>query len=75
MIIPVRCFSCGKVIGNLWTKYQEMICDQEMTEGEALDQLGVKKYCCRRMLLTHVNLIDKVLQYQDNYTSNKIGNS
>ncbi len=21
MIIPVRCFTCGKVIGNKWDKY------------------------------------------------------
>ena len=75
MIIPVRCFSCGKVIGNLWNKYQEMVQDQEIPEGDALDQLGLKKYCCRRMLLTHVNLIDKVLQYRDSFTGDKIGNS
>ena len=24
MIIPVRCFTCGKVIGNLWERYQEL---------------------------------------------------
>ena len=23
MIIPVRCFTCGKVLGNLWEKYNE----------------------------------------------------
>lgn len=75
MIIPVRCFSCGKVIGNLWNIYQEMVVDQEIPEGEALDQLGLKKYCCRRMLLSHVNLIDKVLQYRDPCADKKIGDS
>ncbi|KAI9597920.1 RNA polymerase subunit RPB10 [Syncephalis fuscata] len=47
MIIPVRCFSCGKIVGD----------------NEALDRLGLQRYCCRRMLLTHVDLIEKLLQY------------
>ncbi len=28
-----------------------------------MDELGLKRYCCRRMVLTHVNLIDKLLAY------------
>ena len=30
---------------------------------EALDALGCKRYCCRRMILTHVDLIVKLLHY------------
>ncbi|RVE70386.1 hypothetical protein OJAV_G00064050 [Oryzias javanicus] len=33
------------------------------TEGDALDALGLKRYCCRRMLLSHVDLIEKLLNY------------
>lgn len=29
----------------------------------ALDELGLTRYCCRRMLLTHVDLIEKLLRY------------
>jgi DNA-directed RNA polymerase subunit N (RpoN/RPB10) len=30
---------------------------------QALDDLGLTRYCCRRMLLTHVDLIEKLLRY------------
>ncbi|KAJ2234639.1 DNA-directed RNA polymerases I, II, and III subunit RPABC5 [Coemansia sp. RSA 485] len=62
MIIPVRCFTCGKVVGNTWERYLELL-EQEYSDGEALDELGLKRYCCRRMVLTHVDLIEKLLQY------------
>ncbi|KYQ50850.1 DNA-directed RNA polymerases I, II, and III subunit RPABC5 [Trachymyrmex zeteki] len=52
MIIPVRCFTCGKVIGNKWEAYLGLL-QAEYTEGDALDALGLKRYCCRRMLLGH----------------------
>ena len=31
--------------------------------SDALDALELKRYCCRRMLLTHVDLIEKLLLY------------
>ena len=62
MIIPVRCFSCGKVVGNKWESYLQKL-KADVPANEALDELGLKRYCCRRMVLTHVNLIDKMLQY------------
>lgn len=62
MIIPVRCFTCGKVIGNKWEAYLGLL-QAEYTEGDALDAMGLKRYCCRRMLLGHVDLIEKLLNY------------
>lgn len=77
MIIPVRCFTCGKVTGNKWEQYLTLLQD-DYTEGygwalgdgvlmavarEALDALGLRRYCCRRMLLTHVDLIEKLLHF------------
>lgn len=29
---------------------------------DAMDQLGCKRYCCRRMVMTHVDLIEKLLK-------------
>eukprot|EP00924_Labyrinthula_sp_SR-Ha-C_P016010 snap_masked-scaffold_4-processed-gene-16.10-mRNA-1 protein AED:0.06 eAED:0.06 QI:0/-1/0/1/-1/1/1/0/81 len=62
MIIPVRCFTCGKVIGNKWEPYIKML-SSGIIEAQALEELGLRRYCCRRMLLTHVDLILKLLNY------------
>ena len=60
MIIPVRCFSCGKVIGDKWEEFARRVAAGE-NPAAVLDDLGVTRYCCRRMLLSHGNLIDEVL--------------
>ncbi|KAI9222656.1 DNA-directed RNA polymerase, subunit N/Rpb10 [Blastocladiella britannica] len=63
MIIPVRCFSCGKVVGDKWEKYLDLL-QADYTEGAAMDALGLKRYCCRRMILTHVDIIEKLLFFR-----------
>ena len=71
MIIPVRCFTCSKVIGNKWEEYQ-LLLEDKCDEKIALDKLGLKRYCCRRMLLTHIELIEKFLNYNHIDTTNHI---
>lgn len=59
MIIPIRCFTCGKVVGSIWEEYRKRT--QEGEDSKAvLDSLGVNRYCCRRMLISNVELIDEV---------------
>ena len=65
MIIPVRCFSCGKVVGDKWEPYTKRVAAGEHPK-EVLDDLGVDRFCCRRMLLSHVELIDEVLRFDEN---------
>ncbi|CAD8163510.1 unnamed protein product [Paramecium pentaurelia] len=49
-------------VGHLWNDYVQLLQDG-VTTGESLDRLGLERYCCRRMILTHVDLIDKLLNY------------
>jgi len=62
MIIPVRCFSCGKVIAQAWDEYQERTSAGEDPQ-QVLDEVGLDRYCCRRMILSHRETIDEVRQY------------
>ena len=64
MIIPVRCFTCGKLIGNKWEEFARRVETGE-EPGEVLDDLSMKRYCCRRMLLSHVEIIDEVLRFYE----------
>lgn len=59
MQIPVRCFSCGKVIGDKWDEFEERVEDGE-DKKEVLDDLGLEKYCCRTVFLTNVDTIDEI---------------
>ena len=76
MIIPVKCFTCGGVIGDLYRYFirevRKMKYNNELSvdkviymtrvnkdktpEGEVLDKLNLKKICCRRHMLTHVDI-------------------
>jgi hypothetical protein len=35
----------------------------DSSTSDAMDRLGCKRYCCRRMIMTHVDLIEKLLKY------------
>ncbi len=62
MIIPVRCFTCGKVIGHLFEEFTTRVEAGEDT-AKVLDDIGLERYCCRRMLICHVDLIDEVMPF------------
>ncbi|MFB6199790.1 MAG: DNA-directed RNA polymerase subunit N [Candidatus Nanohaloarchaea archaeon] len=63
MQIPVRCLSCGKVIGDKWEEFKERTQDGE-DKAEVLDDLGLEKYCCRTIFLTHKDTIQEVAEHE-----------
>ena len=43
---PVRCVTCGKVLGHLYDRYTEMLENGETIEN-ALNKVGLNRPCCR----------------------------
>ena len=60
-MLPVRCVTCNHLIGHLWSDY--VLGRQTSDEKETLDNLGLTRICCRRMLLTHVPIIQDTVMY------------
>ena len=64
MMIPVRCFTCGNVIAEHWDEYERRALDGDEDSEAVLDDLGVTRHCCRRMMVSHRDLVDVVSPYQ-----------
>ena len=74
MIIPIRCFTCGKVIAPVYEEFTQRyeVYKKAVDAGEKpketpkkiLDDLGLERYCCRRMIISHVNLIEDAAPYE-----------
>ncbi|MHA1498704.1 MAG: DNA-directed RNA polymerase subunit N [Promethearchaeota archaeon] len=62
IIIPIRCFSCGKLIAHVYKPYMEALEKGESSEN-AFKELGIKRFCCKRMIVSHVDLIDDLLKF------------
>jgi DNA-directed RNA polymerase subunit N (RpoN/RPB10) len=76
MIIPIKCFTCGKVIADKYNYYVAKVREEKTKqgismdkvtyltkddvrktpEGQILDELGLDKQCCRRHMMTHVDI-------------------
>ena len=82
MLIPVRCFTCGKTVSDKWIPFIRKVNDEKIKEttnikdldidyidletpnksieGHVMDELGLHRYCCRRMILGNVHLITNI---------------
>lgn len=65
-MMAIRCYTCNKVVANLLERYSqlvEMYTEQgfkEKSTAMALDALGIKRYCCRRMFISYNPILDDV---------------
>jgi DNA-directed RNA polymerase subunit N len=63
MIIPVRCFSCGKPVGHLWEEFKKKVAQGENPK-KVLDELGLERYCCRAVFLGQSDLVELVAKFK-----------
>jgi len=79
MIIPIKCFTCGKILADKYLYYNKKVIELKLQnkeqnslndikyldssnpkktpEGNVMDELGLTKICCRRHMLTHVDIL------------------
>jgi len=60
--MPVRCFTCGKVVADHWEEFARRVKAGERPK-QVLDEMGMTRYCCRRMFISQVDVIDDLLRY------------
>ncbi len=63
MIIPIRCFSCGKPVAHLWEEFSKRKKAGEPVD-KILDALGLERYCCRALFLGHIDRMNLIAQYK-----------
>jgi len=68
-----KMFYMWKIIGDAFEEYTKRyeiykkrwtLVESKETPKQILDDLGVDRYCCRRMILTHVELIGESAPYE-----------
>lgn len=81
MIIPVRCYTCGKMLADKYQYYESELLRKKLAlnkdedpliininadevkktiAGEIMDELGLMRMCCRKVMLTSINIIDEI---------------
>ena len=60
MIIPIRCFTCNKVLADKYDHFTKKINDEKKkeTNKEILDDMGIERYCCRRHMITTLDMME-----------------
>lgn len=62
MMVPVRCWSCGKVVAARYDEFVDRV-DAGEDPKEVLTDIGLTRYCCRRMIVSHADVIDEASAY------------
>jgi DNA-directed RNA polymerase subunit N (RpoN/RPB10) len=76
MIVPIRCFTCSKIIADKYDYFIDEMNKLEKTglvnddpdykyfsnihTKEILDNLGLTRYCCRRMIISTCDMMNVI---------------
>lgn len=55
--------TCGKPVAQLWEEYNKRVAAGEEPK-KVLDALGLKRFCCRSLFLTHVDTYKQVSKFK-----------
>lgn len=62
---PVRCYTCGKVLGHMHCIYTENINDETTSLQDIMNKMKLRRYCCRRMVMGYVDFEENVKKDRD----------
>ena len=84
MIIPIRCYTCNKLLADKYEYYERELLRKKLAigstandpdpliininaadvkktiAGEIMDEVGLHRLCCRKTMLTSINIIDEI---------------
>ena len=60
-MFPMRCYTCNALTGTLHSEYERLV--TKIGEGAAMDRMGIRRICCRRMFLGYVDLVEDMLVF------------
>ncbi|MBI4017437.1 MAG: DNA-directed RNA polymerase subunit N [Candidatus Aenigmarchaeota archaeon] len=63
MMIPIRCFSCGKPVAQFWDDYKAGL-KKGKKPKDLLDSFGLERFCCRQTVMTNADLIEHVAKFK-----------
>jgi len=63
MIIPIRCQGCGKPVAHLYENYKDEV-KKGKSPKDVLDKMGLERYCCRSLFLSHIDLLETVARFK-----------
>lgn len=63
MLIPVRCFTCGKEVSSRWEECMKRFAGSD-DHATVLTEMGYKRPCCRTVMLTTVDIMQKILKFE-----------
>jgi DNA-directed RNA polymerase subunit N (RpoN/RPB10) len=70
IILPIRCFTCNKILAHLTDDLEK----EFPAKDNFFNKHNIKRYCCKRILMTSVNIFNKVGINRDD-TFYKLNNS
>ena len=63
-MLPVRCFTCNKVLANKGLTFEKLKTDGVPME-KIWEHLGLTRTCCRMIMVSNVDLTDQLMEYSD----------
>ena len=70
-MLPVRCFTCNKVIGRFQDVYDAFLKthnhdNKQLSENfvDFFQRHGITRYCCRKIFLTHIDIYQHCTPFQ-----------